>query len=141
MRLVPVPPAKVGKAWPHVEEWVERALERGNADHTAEGIRDQIHRGTSQLWLVWGEGQPQGVVITEILDGARGRTCNIVVLAGERFSGWEHLQADLAQWAREYWGCVRLSLVGRKGWVRRLAGAGWSETAVTLERVIGGGTV
>lgn len=114
------------------------ALERGNADQSPEDIQKQIDRGGMQLWLIW-DRKPVGCVITEIIESTRGRTCNIVVLGGERFSMWAHLEADLAQWAREHWGCVRLSLVGRKGWARRLAGVGWGETAVTLERRIDGG--
>ena len=75
--------------------------------------------------------------MTELLESCRGRFCNIVVLAGESFDAWRHLEADITAWALE-WKCVRLSLVGRKGWARRLAGSGWSETAVTIEKRIDG---
>lgn len=138
MRLVAVPPAKTGKAWPFIEAWVAAALKRGNADQSPEDIRQQLDRGGMQLWLIWGDGRPHGVCITELVESTRGRICNLVVLAGERFGTWAHLEADIARWASEHWGCVRLSLIGRKGWARRLAGAGWVETAVTLERRIDG---
>lgn len=137
MQSIPVPPAKVGKAWPFIAEWVSDALARGNADQSLEDVRQQLDRGGMQLWLAW-DDRPRGVCITELIDSARGRACNIVIVAGERFGAWAHLEADIARWAREDWGCVRLSLVGRKGWTRRLAGAGWTETAVTLEKKIDG---
>ncbi len=133
---IPVPPAKVGKAWPFMAEWLSEALARGNADLSPEDVRQHLERGSMQLWLAW-NGRPVGCCITEVLDGARGRTCNIVVVTGEGFDTWAHLEADIARWARK-WGCVRLSFVGRKGWARRLAGAGWKETAVTLEKRIDG---
>jgi hypothetical protein len=136
MRAVPVLPAKVGKAWPHIAAWVYAALARGNADLGPEDIRAHLDKGSMQLWLAW-DTKPVGCCITELIESERGRTCNIVVVAGERFGTWAHLEADIAQWARD-WNCVRLSLIGRRGWVRRLAGAGWTEAAVTLEKRIDG---
>jgi hypothetical protein len=137
VRAVAVPPAKIGAAWPHVAEWVSEALIKGNADKSPEDIRQHLDHGSMQLWLAW-DRKPVGVCVTELIDSVRGRSCNIVVVAGERFDAWAHLQDDIERWAAEHWGCVRLSLIGRKGWARRLVGAGWTETAVTLERTIGG---
>ena len=146
MKAIAVSPAKIGVTWPHIVEWVSDALIRGNADLSPEDIRQHLDRGSMQLWLAW-DRKPVGCCITELIDGVRGRSCNIVMVAGERFDSWAHLQADIEHWAVEHWGCVRLSLIGRKGWARRLVGsgrdaepggAGWTETAVTLERTIGG---
>jgi hypothetical protein len=126
MRAVAVPPRLLGMAWPLIERWVATALRRGRADQSPEEVRRHLERGTMQLWLAWddGEPRPRGVWITEVLESARGRFCNIVVLAGNKFETWRGLEAFLAEWAREY-GCVRLTMVGRKGWVRRLRSAGW----------------
>ncbi len=135
MRAVWVPPAKLAKVWPHVAEWVSGALIRGNADLSPEQIREHLDRGSMHLWLAW-DGKPVGCCIAELLESVRGRCCNVVIVAGERFDTWAHLEADVAQWARD-WKCVRLSLIGRKGWVRRLAGSGWAEMAVTLEKDLG----
>jgi hypothetical protein len=131
-----VPPAKTAAAWPFVERWVEAALKRGNADQSGEDVRGHIERGTMQLWLAWDDdaGRPRGCFVTEVLDGARGRYCNFVVAGGGRgFSPWR-MEDWFAAWAREK-GCVRLTLVGRRGWARRLR---WREAAVTLERQIDG---
>jgi hypothetical protein len=132
-----VPPRLLPTAWPLVEEWVATALRRGNADQSPDDVRRHIERETMQLWLAWanGEPRPRGVWVTEVLESARGRYCNIVVLAGGGFETWRHLEGFLAKWAREQ-GCVRLTMVGRKGWARRLGG--WREAAVTLERQIDG---
>jgi hypothetical protein len=137
MRAVGVPPRLVATAWPLVERWVATALRRGNADQSPADICRHVERGTMHLWLAWADGEPRprGVWITEVLESARGRICNIVVLAGDKFETWHPLVDYLAEWAREY-GCVRLSLVGRRGWARRLRAAGWREAAVTLERLI-----
>lgn len=138
MKAVLVPPAKTRHAWPHIADWVSEALIRGNADQSPEDIRQHLERGGMQLWLIWA-GKPVGCCVTELIESPRGRCCNLVVVAGEGWRGWAHLLAEVERWARDDWGCVRLSLVGRKGWARRLAGDGWQEMAVTLEKVIGDG--
>lgn len=139
MRAVAVPPRLLPVSWPLIEPWVVTALRRGNADQSPDDVRGHIERGTMQFWLAWADGEPRprGVWITEILESARGRLCNIVVLAGDKFEMWRPLEAYLAEWAREQ-GCVRMSLVGRRGWARRLKAGGWREAAVTLERQING---
>jgi hypothetical protein len=131
LRLASIPPAKVGAAWPHVERWVKAALARGS-DHGPDDIRGMLDRRVMQLWLIW-DGRPRGCCITELIETVHGRTCNIVVVAGEVFSAWRHLEADLARWARRDWGCTRLTLIGRRGWVRRLSGSGWRPTLVHME--------
>jgi hypothetical protein len=135
---VPVACARVHKAWPHIAEWVSDALVRGYSDLSANDILRHLESGSMQLWLAWVGDRPRGVCITELLESVRGRFCNIVVIAGEDFGAWAHLEEDIARWALD-WKCVRLCLTGRKGWVRRLAPIGWSETAVTLEKAIGDG--
>jgi hypothetical protein len=137
MRAIGVPQRLLAQAWPLIEPQVATALRRGKADQSPADVRGHIERGTMQLWLAWADGEPRprGVWITELLESARGRYCNIVVLAGRKFETWHPLESYLAQWAREN-GCVRLTMVGRRGWARRLRC--WREAAVTLERQIDG---
>src|SRR5262245_47569193 len=137
MKTVHVRPSAVPTAWPHVEGWIVEALRKAHADLSPHQVRHFLERGTMQLWLAW-DGKPVGCWITELIESVRGRTCNVVVLAGDRLDDWTHLEADMVKWARE-WQCTRFALTGRRGWVRRLAGDGWTETAVTLEKVIDNG--
>jgi hypothetical protein len=138
MRARTVPPRLLGAVWPLIEPWVTTALHRGNADLSADAVRQHIACGTMQLWLAWADGEPRprGVWVTELLESSRGKLCNIVVLAGRTFERWHGLEAYLIEWARGQ-GCVRLSLVGRRGWLRRLKGT-WGEAAVVMERQIDG---
>lgn len=129
MRAVQVPPRVTLLAWPHVEHWITAALDRGS-DHTPEQIRLHLAHGTMQLWLAW-DNRPIGVCVTELIEGARGRGCNIVIVAGEKFGAWRHLEEDVAIWA-SLQGCVRLEMTGRQGWVRRLRD--WRPTLVRMEK-------
>lgn len=135
MKAIAIAPAKIEAVWPHIEFWIAAALKRGRADQTPEEVKSQLQRGGMQLWLAW-DKRPHGICITEVLESARGRTCNLVIVAGEGFASWRHLETEIERWAREHWGCVRLTLVGRKGWIRHLKQ--WNESAVTLERWIDG---
>jgi hypothetical protein len=135
MRAVFVLPSALGKAWPVVEPWIASAMT--GADHSADDVRRHIEKDTMQLWLAW-DKKPIGCCVTEIVESKRGVACNLVVVAGERFDTWAHLEDDIAQWAKGL-GAVRLTLTGRRGWVRRLAGTGWAETMVTLEKAIRNG--
>jgi hypothetical protein len=130
MKALLVVPAKVPKAWPYVEHWIKAALARGS-DNTPEEIQEHLAKGTMQLWLAW-DDKPVGVCITELTRSVRGKCCNIVIVAGERFDAWRHLEEDVAIWACDQ-GCVRLQLIGRRGWTRRL-GNGWKPTQVMMEK-------
>lgn len=142
MRAVGISAAMLGKVWPIVEPWIASALKR--ADHSSEDVRAHIERGTMQLWLAWdpgrsaGAGKPVGCCVTELIESPRGRCCNVVVVAGSRFDeAYSAMEPDIIRWAAS-WGCVRLQMTGRKGWVRKLAGHGWRQIMVTLEKAVQG---
>jgi hypothetical protein len=119
--------------WPLVENWIAAALERGKADQTPDDIRQHLQRATIQLWLAWGhEPRPRGCCVTEIAGGARGKVCNLVIVAGLDLASWLPLLAVIEAWAREA-GAVRLEASGRAGWERRLKSEGWKPVRTTIE--------
>ena len=134
MKAVFVQPNKIARVWPLVEPWVKAALMRAS-DLSPDQVREHLERGTMQLWLAWGQKRAFGICITELVESVRGLCCNIVAIAGEKFDTWAHLEQDVQTWATE-WGCVRMSLIGRKGWVRKLAKSGWRQRSVVMEKVI-----
>jgi len=149
MRCVAVKPNAVSAAWPLVKTWVANALQRGKSDQTPADVLRWLQAGSAQLWLAWperGEGYPEGKAlgccITELNASARGRTCNLVVVAGGDFPQWQQLVEPIKEWAREQ-GCVRLEASGRAGWERRLRdprnkseGSGWQRVRVTMEMAL-----
>jgi hypothetical protein len=131
MQAVPVPSAQVAKAWPFVQRWVAEALAGGHANHAVEEVRASCERAAAQLWLAW-ERRPRGVCITEIHDSVRGKTCNLVAVAGEDFGKLAPLLETIKAWAREN-GCVRLEATGRGGWERLVRAQGWQRIRTTIE--------
>ena len=99
------------------EEMVRRAL--------VPGIVDKI--------VIDEENNIIGVALTEIRREMSGlRTFNIVGLGGARFDEWRD-EGDrvLRAWARSVDAPV-VQLIGRRGWVKKLADLGWKEEAVIM---------
>lgn len=127
-------PALVPKAWPLILPWVTEALTKGRADETPDEILARLLAGKQQLWLAWDEDAQRalGICITEVFDSARGRTCNLAILAGTDFKRWQHLVDAVKEVARGM-GCVRLEMSARKGWERYVKGQGWRHARTVLE--------
>ena len=134
MQARAVPVAVVPKAWPLVVGWVTEALVKGKADETPQEILERLLTGKQQLWLAWDEelGRARGICITELFDSARGKACNLALVAGRDFKGWQHLTEAVKAFARSM-GCVRLEAAGRKGWERRAKADGWRHLRSTVE--------
>jgi hypothetical protein len=132
MRAVGVAPASVPKAWPLVRGWIASALERGKGNTTPEEVQAYLSGGLMQLWLAWADKRAKGCCVTEIIDSARGRTCNLVVVAGLEFEQWLSLTEAIKNFARSH-GCVRLEASGRAGWERLVKREGWHKIRTTIE--------
>src|SRR5262245_58928341 len=132
IRPVGVPPELTPRAWPLIVDWVATALRRGKGNTTPAQVLEALAGGGMQLWLAWDKGRARGCCVTELLNGARGKTCNVVVVAGERFPEWKQLTETIKAFARSQ-GCVRLEASGRMGWERRVAADGWRKIRTTIE--------
>ena len=128
----PVRSTLTPKAWPLVEKWVVAALKRGKANQTAQEIRERLASRAMQLWLAWDGQKAHGCCITELENGARGKTCTLVVVDGIQFKRWQPLTETIKAWAREN-GCTRLEASGRPGWERMAAKDGWAKIRTTVE--------
>jgi len=129
-----LPARLIPKAWPLVKHWVAEALTKGKADETPEEVRERLLSAKQQLWLAWDEDaqRARGICITELFDSARGKACNLALVAGTNFKDWRHLTLAVMQFAREH-GCVRLEAAGRRGWERYAKRDGWGHLRTILE--------
>jgi hypothetical protein len=120
------------KAWPLIEKWVSEALAEGNADIAPAFVKAHLERGSMQLWLAWEDKRAHGCCITETAESVRGKSVNLVVVAGLDFKRWRPLTQAIKDWAREQ-GCVRLEAGGRKGWTRYVKSDGWRAVRTVIE--------
>ena len=101
MNFTGVPAAKVPMHWERVRELVTKALDRSNGAMEAEDVLKALLRRDMQLWVAEGNGKPQAIAVTEIVDHPRQRACFIYLVAGIRRKDWLHYENVLAAWARE----------------------------------------
>ncbi|HVR65131.1 MAG TPA: hypothetical protein VMT98_00715 [Verrucomicrobiae bacterium] len=86
-----------------------------------------------QLWTVRADNCLIGLAVTELRNYPRQRRCRYLLLAGDGFDRWQHLQQDIEDWARAN-GCMAMEMCGRRGWERKLRG--WRATHVEMTKEI-----
>jgi hypothetical protein len=107
---------------------ISRALRYSDGTHTLDDVREFIATGRAQLW----PGK-RAVVVTEIINYPRRKTCNGWLAAGDNAELAEMCKSVEA-WARSQ-GCTRATIVGRRGWQKTyLADYGYAPKWVTLSK-------
>jgi hypothetical protein len=127
--LEPVPSRQIIDVWPEVLAQIERALAHSGGRYAPEDFLAALLRREMQLWTVRDGDQLTGLAITELRNYPRQRRCRYLLLAGEDFDRWQHLQQDIENWARAN-GCRAMEMCGRRGWERKLRG--WRATHIEM---------
>jgi hypothetical protein len=129
--LLPVSSRLVDSVWPDVVGHIDRALARGGGRYAPADFLHALIRREMQLWLVQEDGHILGVIVTELRNYPRRRCCRYLLLAGDGFVRWQHLQQDIEAWARAN-GCAAMEMCGRRGWERKLKG--WRATHIEMSK-------
>jgi hypothetical protein len=132
----PVKPEHVAAVWPEVAPLFERALKRSDSWDTMEGLRADVDKGDTVLWLICDSTSMVAAFITGVVTAGRGRLLNAVILGGSRMSEWfvqfEQKLRDIAK-AED---CKAVVAVGRRGWKRIFERCGWADGPTTMLRMI-----
>lgn len=117
-------------------DMIRDGLRRGDGSHTLESIEAAVRTDQFQMWAVVGLGGTKAMLFTEIVKYPARKVCVIQYAAGPGA-----LDALLQHvWAIEAWaarqGCDATMIPGRKGWRKVLAGNGYVEVAIILEKPI-----
>ena len=116
---------------------LEKALECSDGDRNASQIildsisNPQIY----QIWQIFKEGKGVALGSTRVVQYAGFRALHIITLAGET-------DGDLLEWAAIFEEEMKeqpidmLELTGRRGFVKQLEKAGWSERYTTMRKLI-----
>jgi hypothetical protein len=86
---------------------------------SADDLKEELKLSKKQLWGIQEDGRVIGIAITRI----GGRTCEIFAAAGTQTQRGQiqALYTEIEKWARAE-GCVRMRIIGRRGWMRMLKG-------------------
>ena len=104
--------------WERCLPWIVAALDEGGNTHTPDDVLAMVKSGRAQFWPA-----ERGCLVTEILVYPR---CNVlnVWLGGGELDQLTDMQSAVMAWAGAM-GCTRMSIQGRRGWVRALEKHGW----------------
>ena len=116
---------------------LQKALEYSDGDrNAAQIILDSISNPQIyQIWAVFQDGNRVALGSTRVVQYAGFRALHIITLAGET-------DGDLSEWAAIFEEEMKeqpidmLELTGRKGFVKQLEKAGWTERYTTMRKLI-----
>jgi hypothetical protein len=116
-------------AWPRCRGWVEDALVYAGGTHTIEDVREAIEAGRALLLA----GR-KSAMVCEVQTYPQLRSFHIW-LAGGDLAEIRSSQPQLEEYARRL-GCSRISIAGRRGWVRAIDDLGYREKFTTVVKEI-----
>lgn len=134
-----VSPDQLDALWPEAGPLLALAL-RLNRCLDLEDVYDYIRCGSMDLLVVLDDETHELVaaLATEIVDYPKLRSLRIVLSGGKdnRLLEWMDDMHALIEEGAKRAGCAVLEVIGRGGWVRRLADKGYTETFVTIQKVL-----
>lgn len=121
----------IDEAWPHVQKWMSRVLNR-EGRWKESTIKEKIRNRDAQLWVAV-DKEVIAIMVTQILIFDLKKVCLIWMISGTEMSRWVHLLDYVEAWAKEN-GCEELEVNGRPGWERVLRD--FKRTNVVLRKKI-----
>lgn len=115
-------PADVWSVWPDVAILLQKAIDRGNGEHTTQTILDALLKAKMQLWIGTDKHKIVYAGVTQVITYATGKKiAEICYLGGSRLDEWlDHIHV-IEAWAKAN-GCACLNIIGREGWMRKMDG-------------------
>lgn len=110
-------------------EGITKALAHGGGTYTLADVVDKIDAEHAQVWR-----DENAVIVTQINDTPQKRVLHFWLATGD-LEDVIALSEVAIEWGRER-GCTAATLSGRRGWVKALAGHGWSEQHTVMGREI-----
>jgi hypothetical protein len=135
VEIVAINRDRIDDVWPEVESQIQRALDYTRGELTTDYIKTQLESGNALLLLAL-DGAILASIVCEIVDTASLRVCHIIACGGEKADIWlDKWHEVIVPLAKEQ-GCRRISLSGRKGWVKKLQKYGFNYAYTTIDQEI-----
>ena len=110
-----VPQENIDDIWPLVEIAMSGTVHEPGFDINY--YKEKCLTGDLILWVV---RNGKAAIMLEVLEYPKGRCCDILTLAGYEIDSWLDELSEIEAWAKRQ-GCNKMTLTGRKGWVRMLS--------------------
>jgi len=125
-----IPYWEVEEVWNEVSPMLQKAIDRQD-EWTLEGVKQTLMQAnsTSQLWKVGNTS----AIVTMIQSFQTGvRKCLLFLGGGTDMENSLHTHAEIESWAKKYFGCHKMIIHGRKGWLKVLDG--YEEVTTCMEK-------
>lgn len=125
--------------WSALWPVLERAVEKGNGEYTAESLLIGIRNRDLQMWTdIDEEGVTRHAMVTTLEEFSDGKlVCKVLYIAGDDVDTWLGSTIDeLESWAMDH-GCSEMWGTGRKGWERKLEHFGFRYGYTTVIKELG----
>jgi hypothetical protein len=123
--------------WPQIEGELDAAPELWQSWFSKEGLFARMLDKMIQVWTVCeAEGPICAVFLTQILVTDTGKVLYVFWMRGHLLDGaLKCISLSLDRFAAHY-ECSRITIMGRKGWERKLQGLGMTFEGVLLSRPV-----
>jgi hypothetical protein len=126
-------------AWFELEPFIARAVAESKGLNTVADVRGALADGRYCAYMVLealedgGAEQISAVLVCEIVQHPGAKVLFFVTFAGDGFERWAGDLSTIMSRVARHFGCSRMALTGRRGWVKKLAPFGWQEQFVMCE--------
>lgn len=108
---------------------LEAAMSHNGGTHTFDDLTSMVMQGRLRLWVT-----EKSIALTEVIEYPRQKHYHVFAAGGD-LDDIVATIPQIEQAARDA-GCCKLTLSGRRGWVKALAPQGWTEQFATCVRSI-----
>lgn len=121
-----------------ISEWTREALKYANGELGPEDLLKGFEEGRVQVWVVFEDERMVGVATTQVVDFPRIAVLRVVTLQGKNLNLWMRALLEVLEAFCREQGLNRIEVVGRRGWVRKLAELGFREVYSIVIKEVGG---
>lgn len=117
-RLYGVPSPHVESVWPHIEVFIEDALDYSDGKYSLTSIKQSLLDRQMQLWVMM-DHKYRAAGVTSINDYPCKSVATVMFGGGEELSYFVEGIKGIEEWAKSA-GCESLEVWGRPGWKKAL---------------------
>ena len=137
-----IPHRMVAITLPDVYDYLEQAVARSGGRDTMFELLKRLHDNKNQLWIAFttdpaDKGETVvGAVVTTIPKYENRKVFRVEYCGGKHIESWVYTMLDMLEAFAQDHGLDTMEFVGRKGWVKFLKDAGWTEPLGFFEKTL-----
>lgn len=133
-----IPSEKLDEIWLDVSNILKPGIAKTNGELTEESLKEYIEDGHAMLMVATSSNIVMAAIVVELVHYVSGQSAiSVLTASGFEVDSWiEELMSKLEKLAYDM-NCYKVSIVGRRGWIKKLSPLGYSQDVVLLNKRIG----